>query len=32
MGAPYKMKYTNRGKADSTAFPFKDGNSPASFN
>jgi|TARA_R110000744_G_C18959125_1_gene516639 hypothetical protein len=22
MGAPYKMKYTKKGKADPTAFPF----------
>jgi len=24
MGAPYKMKYTNGKKADTTAFPFKE--------
>lgn len=24
MGTPYKMKYTNGKKADTTSFPFKD--------
>jgi outer membrane lipoprotein SlyB len=37
MGKPFKMKYTNGKKADSTAFPFKveaakPGDSPAEFN
>jgi len=37
MGKPFKMKYTNGKKADSTAFPFKGetskpGDSPAEFN
>ena len=31
MGAPYKMKYTNGRKADTTAFPFKAEASPAKF-